>query len=473
MATRSQTSLAVAMRSMRDKFNYDQLVSGKPLWEVLGYETKPKDWQIQALFIKLINEKATNDTNIDVLLAAYGFLKGYESLTPEQRREQFLKDNIEFFKENWPDHYEKSKSETDKTRKTAIENACGNLRYRQDTLIDKLADIDIKQIPDMKSYIANIENELLENTCKSDFPKPRYLKPEREIKAIKQECKEAICAQIDQFICSDVYFESHIRDITFTIDDSLKQYSRNVLTRSVLVNPRSEDNIYYSLDVNATFRELHEGDELQVIREKYRSDLKITVNKMPLRHYLLQLGKLYPDKYSSYLNISDDWDIYSLFSVAERHDSDGLVADTELSFKFPLDRNVEKHDIKVEYVAHTPLIIGRIGGVIRINYPCKYLEHNYAIRFNRPDAWEISFYVLEPFYFTSKSLNPHKERSFSVDRNHRQIASVKMNYLILPGSGYAYRILLKGLINGDSFTPEFLRKARLLGKDIECDDFLE
>lgn len=295
---------------------------------------------------------------------------------------------------------------------------------------------------------------------------------EPEPKTIKEECKEAICEQIDQFIHSNVYLESDIKDVTFFINDNLKQYYKKIITRSVLVNPSSED-LHYSMSTVAASSELPQGDRLKLVREKYRSKLKITVNKMPLKDYLLQLGELYPDQYGCYLDIGDDWDIYSLFSITERADSDGLVTDTKFSLDFPLDKNMEKHDVKVEFTTYMPLIIGRLGGAVRIGYPCKHLEHKYAVRFNRPDAWEISFYVFEPFYMTSNTLNPRKKRAFSIDRIDKQTAFVKMNYLLLPGSGYAYRILMKELVDGDSFTPEFLSKAGLLDEEVEYGDFLE
>ena len=286
---------------------------------------------------------------------------------------------------------------------------------------------------------------------------------------IAQECKEAVCSQIDQFVRSEIYYEKHCRDVVFDISSDLKTYSETVLMRVVHINPSAEDNLYYSQDVFVSRRSLVSCSELsldsilQVIRKDYRSNLKITINGMSIKAYLFQLGQLYPDKYSDYTTIPDDWDVYSLFSIEEREDSDGLIANIKVVLAFPLDKNIEKHDIKIEYVSHQPLRLGRLSNVFRAKHPCKHLEHKFMIRFKDPNTWEIAFYVFEPFYSaTTEVMDIGKERAFSVDRIDKQNAVLLMNYLILPGYGYSYRLLLKEPITCESLTPEFLQRANLL-----------
>ena len=284
---------------------------------------------------------------------------------------------------------------------------------------------------------------------------------------IRRECKDAICSQIEKYIRSDVYFEKHCRDVTYTFHADLKHYTRKVLTNVVLINPGYEDGICHSMETLIDSDMLPKENRIGFIRERYRKNLKITVNKLPIKEYLLGLGKAHPDRYGSYLGIDDSWDIYSLFSFEDREDSAGLVTNTRLTLSFPLDKNVKRHEITCAYVTRVPLDIGKIGYSFRVCYPCKYLEHKYNVRFTHPEAWDIALKVFEPFYSTRKAFVPAKKRAFTLDRIDKQTAVVLMDYLILPGTGYECRVLLKAPIDGGSLSPDFLEKSGLLGEEEE------
>ena len=286
---------------------------------------------------------------------------------------------------------------------------------------------------------------------------------------IKDECKKMMASQIDRYIQSAVYFEKHTRDITYFFNPNLKQYSKKVSTCAVLINPFAEENIQYSMNVMIDPNLFSQGNEMECIRNKLRSKLKVKVNKIPLKEYLVQLGEKYPGQYGFFLTIKneDKWDIYSLFSVEDRDDAAAFVENKKMTFRLPLDKDIERHEINIEYITYEDLQIGRMGNTFRIAYPCKYLDHKYIMRFKNPEAWEIAFYVLEPFHLNSETANPVKKKSFTIDRNDRQAVSIVMDYLILPGTGYTNRILLREPIDGESLTKEFLNKSNLL----EDEDF--
>jgi len=160
---RNYSKLSVALRAMRHDFYAEDY------WKRLGYKTMPKKWQLQALLLKLIEECSGDDTESDLLLMAFGLLKGYSKLDYNARNVKFLDENSDYFREQWPDHYKKTKSKirSKRTRTTALKKACANLTYAVDGLngpIDRLANA-IKEKQDTgvwQNYIEEIDKYVKE-----------------------------------------------------------------------------------------------------------------------------------------------------------------------------------------------------------------------------------------------------------------------------------------------------------------------
>ena len=337
---------------------------------------------------------------------------------------------------------------------------------QEDESVENINDTDraafLESAQDMQ--LADLVAAVFLHVVKYTKNTPYVPEGDRQPETIRDECKKMMASQIDQYIRSGIYFEKHARDMTYYFDSNLKQFSKKVFTSAVLINPFAEEDIHYSMNVMMRPKLFSPGNEIAYIRNNLRSGLKVTVNKVSLKDYLVQLGTKYPEQYGGYATIQEDdsWDVYSLYSIEDRDDAAAFVENKKMTFQFPLDKDIERHEINTEYVTRGNLQIGRTGTVFRITYPCKHLDHKYILRFKNPEAWEIAFYVFEPFYLIANAVNPMKEKSFSIDRNDRQSVSLVMDSLILPGTGYVNRVILREAIDGDSLTQEFLNQSKLL-----------
>ena len=169
------TDLVKAFKRARsfDYFYYPEDNKSDPLWVMLDYADPPDKGRFQADLIRFARDKIPNPTDSDVLLMAFGLLKGYENITAIGERRRFCLKHSDYFKHEDTDKYKKYlNSKSDEDRNLYLKQAEDNLRKREDRIMEALA-ATIEVIPDLSAYISSKNYYLLEvNPDKALIPEP-------------------------------------------------------------------------------------------------------------------------------------------------------------------------------------------------------------------------------------------------------------------------------------------------------------